>query len=181
MKPIVLDLDGTLIKNDTLSDAFVYMVSFRPQAAFYAIVTLITQGKASMKRFVFAKARSLGFQGSNVINQRVANFAIERNGQGHPIFIASGSPEAHELDLKRDFPYVSEIFATTGDVNLIGRNKAKFLKERFRGTGFIYAGNSRKDIPAWDAADSVVLVNTPNGVKRKIDKSKILAEFDREK
>jgi hypothetical protein len=78
VKPIVLDLDGTLIKNDTLSDAFVYLISLRPMSAIYAIIMVLTRGKAPMKKFVFGKVRSLGFQGGNVVNQRVLDFAIEQ-------------------------------------------------------------------------------------------------------
>jgi 4-hydroxybenzoate polyprenyltransferase len=45
-----------------------------------------------------------------------------------------------------------EVLATEGGVNLVGKAKADLLVSRFGKDGFDYVGDSRADIPVWNAA-----------------------------
>ena len=56
------------------------------------------------------------------------------------------------------------MMASDGDINLRGTNKAEALTARFGKGQFGYAGNSHIDIPVWEAAGEVIVVNPEKGL-----------------
>ena len=50
--------------------------------------------------------------------------------------------------------------------NLSGGRKLEAIRGRCSG-GFVYAGNDRVDVPIWEAADAVILMDPPKAVAEK--------------
>jgi phosphoserine phosphatase len=55
------------------------------------------------------------------------------------------------------------VIASDGSCNLKGPAKAQALAQLFPG-GFIYAGDSRDDLPVWQRARAIVVVNAGKSV-----------------
>lgn len=60
-----------------------------------------------------------------------------------------------------------EVLASDGSHNLKGRTKLKAIQEKI-GTAFVYAGNSKVDLPIWKAAQAAILVGTSPRLKKTV-------------
>ncbi|MEM7328516.1 MAG: UbiA family prenyltransferase [Pseudomonadota bacterium] len=177
---LILDLDGTLIRNDLTFELFVLCARSNPFLFVYAVLRALTD-RAAAKRMLAARfhaqidARHLPYQPETLDLIETA----KANGQA--IEIVSGSDE----ELVRAVAEHLGIQVFKGSVpgtNLTAARKAKFLTDR-HGSDFIYAGNSRADFAVWRVGQGGYAVNAPAGsfrLKRadgsKVDVEKLAAQ-----
>ena len=62
----------------------------------------------------------------------------------------------------------SDVLASDETFNLRGSKKAEALVSRFGEGGFGYAGNSFHDLPVWEKAGQVVVVNPDQGLLDRV-------------
>ena len=65
----------------------------------------------------------------------------------------------------------SDVMASDSAFNLRGEKKAEALVSRFGDRGFAYAGNSKHDLPVWEKAGEVIVVNPERGLLNKVGDS----------
>jgi hypothetical protein len=71
-----------------------------------------------------------------------------------------------------------EVMASDGRTNLRGRAKCAALVARFGRGGYDYAGNSYVDVPVWEGARKIIIVNAPGALVRKMRATgRVAAEF----
>ena len=61
-----------------------------------------------------------------------------------------------------------DVLASDGIINLKGRTKASALSRRFGARGYVYAGDSRADIPVWQAAAAGVVVGNSERLAARV-------------
>jgi len=160
--PLVLDLDGALIRTDILFETFISYVRQNPLRLFQ-VAAWVMRGRAVLKQKLAQKA-VLDVDGLPATEDLVS-FAAREAALGREIHLATATDSLVAHRIKKRFPFISRVFASDGATNLKAQAKAAALVEAFP-NGFAYAGDSRADVPVWKAAQQSLVVNPTPGVLR---------------
>ncbi|MBU9443569.1 UbiA family prenyltransferase [Burkholderia multivorans] len=163
-RPLVVDLDGTLLRSDVLIESgFSYLKSF-PLRFFTPLQWLIQGGKPALKSKL-AAATELDVS-VLPFDPQIIKWLKEERANGRTIVLATASHEKYAHAIARHLQLFDEVLATDDKVNLSAHRKKERLVTRFGERGFDYAGNSRDDLPVWQAAERAYVVNASAAVKR---------------
>ena len=162
--PLVVDLDGTLIRTDMLHESALRVLRDHP---FYLLFIpyWLSQGKAVLKRNL---SNRTGFDPSSLpYNNDLLDWLKQQRTQGRKLILCTASDHAIALAISEYLGIFDEIMASDGTTNLAGKHKAEALEQRFGHGGFDYAGNSRADLAVWQHARQAVVVNASAKVTQK--------------
>jgi len=155
-RPLVVDLDGTLIRSDLLVESWFALLSTAPLRLPAALAAL-AQGRAAFKARLAAEAdldlARLPF------NEEFLAFLRAERARGRRIYLASASDARFVQAVADELGLFDGVFASDGATNLKGAAKARALCAAFGQAGFDYAGNSAADLEVWQAAGRVLAVN----------------------
>jgi len=172
---LCVDLDGTLVRTDTLQESLVALVRHRPWLVL-ALPWWLLRGRAHFKSRV-ASAVDLD-PASLPYNAELVAFLREERASGRRLALATAS---HATTAKRIADHVglfSAVHATDGGVNRKGAAKADLLAHAYGEGAFSYAGDARADIAVWKRARSAVLVNVSREVRDELGGVPIEREFE---
>ena len=157
--PLVCDLDGTLIKSNSLYENFFEAFFHSPQHLIRTIPSWF-KGRAALKE-TLANVRSIEPQ---TLPYRIELLELIRGAKadGRETYLVTAADQSIADNIICHLGGFDGAKGSDGSLNLKSRNKLKWLQERFP-DGFIYAGDSAADLPIWEAASGAVLVG--NGVK----------------
>jgi 4-hydroxybenzoate polyprenyltransferase len=159
--PLCVDLDGTLVKLDTLHQAL-FLLLRRDFSALFRIPGWILKGKAYFKDQVMQRvaldATVLPY------NQTFLSWLREQHAQGRKLILATASNYRTANAVADHLGIFDETLASDPDTNLRDNQKLAAIQKRFKQFG--YAGNDAPDIPIWQAADEVILVNPSAKAKK---------------
>lgn len=148
--PLVLDVDGTLLKNDLTHELILKGVIKR----FWKLPTLIKltlTSKPALKLWLVEQVGTDIHPETLPYHQEIVELAKTAKAQGREVSLCSGSQEQLVQKLVDHLDWVDAGFGTTSTYNMTCENKAYFLQERYP-QGFDYAGNSSQDFAVWKAA-----------------------------
>ena len=165
--PLVLDLDGTLIRTDSLIEQGFALLRRNPFAIFQLFGWLLA-GRVMLKQQL-AGAVTLDPEFIPVNDELVA-FAEAQAAEGRTIVLATAAHKTTAQVFQRRFTFISEVIATEGQVNLKGKAKADALAARFP-EGFDYAGDSRADLEVWKRARNAIVVGASKSTLSRARKS----------
>ncbi len=173
LTPLCVDLDGTLIRTDVLQESIFLFLRGNPFRLFYVILWFI-QGRAYLKKQL---ALRVNLDPSQLpVNQAFLSFLREQKARGIPLYLVSASDQRACEAIASFFGVFSAVYASDGKRNLRSYAKSNFLTQTFGKQGFIYAGNSRHDLPVWRAAKYAIAVNTPAPILQKLYEENIKTE-----
>jgi 4-hydroxybenzoate polyprenyltransferase/phosphoserine phosphatase len=162
--PLVVDLDGTLIKTDLLWESLAQWLRRNPLGVL-AVLFWWTRGRAFLKqqlaRRVKLKPEALPF------NEKFLVWLREQKASGRKIVLATASDLQMAKPVADYFGVFDDILASDGRTNLRGKNKLKALIEKFGERGFDYAGNSSVDLTVWRGAREAIVVNASRSLEKK--------------
>lgn len=161
--PLVIDLDGTLLRSDLLQESALRLLAVEPLQALRLPLWLMA-GKAMLKRRI-ADRVSLDVA-SLPYDERVLAWIDEERARGRRLVLCTASDERYAQAVAAHLGRFDEVIASDGQTNVSARHKAARLVERFGAQGFDYAGNSRDDLPVWAAARQAIVVSAPAAVRR---------------
>jgi 4-hydroxybenzoate polyprenyltransferase len=153
--PLCVDLDGTLVKSDTLVDSVLALARQHP-GALLKIPGWIAQGKAAFKRHV-TQAVSLDVA-ALPYNQPLMEFLLHRHAAGQRLFLATAADRTLAERVAAHLGIFEEVLASDGAHNLAGGNKLQAFRDRF-GNDFSYIGNARPDLPILTTCLSPMVAN----------------------
>lgn len=156
LKPVIIDLDGTLIKTDTLFESLMVLLKQNPLWCLLLPFWLL-KGKACLKNSIAAKV-DLAVE-SLPYNESVIDYLKKSVAQGHDCYLATGTPKKVAEAVANYMGDFKGVFATDEHTNLTGRKKAALLEKEFGAGGYIYLGNEYVDLPIWKNADKAVVVS----------------------
>ena len=90
------------------------------------------------------------------------------HAKGRELLLATASDRLIAEQVPGNDGLYSDVIATDRTFNLRGGKKAEALISRFGEGGFSYAGNSWHDIPVWDHAGEVIVVNPERGLLDRV-------------
>jgi len=162
--PLVVDLDGTLLRTDLLIESA--LVFFREQPhRFLAPLQWLAGGKASLKREL-TNATEIDVA-VLPYDESVLEFLERERKQGRTTVLATASHRLLADQVAAHLGLFDDVIATDGDRNLSSHTKRDVLVEYFGERGFDYAGNSHDDLPVWNAARKAYVVNASRSVERR--------------
>lgn len=166
IKPICVDLDGTLIRNDITAWSLRVFIKQNFFNIFRLIFWYFLHGWPHAKKQI---ARHIKLDPSILYyNEKFLNFLISERTAGTPLFLATGSDEIYANQIADALGIFDGVFASNGEVSCTGANKAITLCTIFGEKGFAYAGNSLKDVPVWNKCSRIILVQPSSAVLKKM-------------
>jgi apolipoprotein N-acyltransferase len=162
--PLVVDLDGTLIRTDLLWESLARLLRRNPFAIFQVLFWWV-RGRARLKQQLARRVKidpaALPF------NEKFLGWLREQKKSGRKIVLATAS-DLQMAQPVADFTGIfDEVLASDGKSNLRSENKLRALTEKFGARGFDYAGNSSADFAVWRGAREAIVVNASQSVLRE--------------
>lgn len=158
LRPLVVDLDGTLLCTDLLYESFFALMAKAPLKALTSLRSL-SRGRAALKAQLAAQV-TLDML-TLPVNSAVVAFLKAERAKGRDIYLASASNEAQVRAVAESMGLFKGYFGSSDTLNLKSDEKAAALVNAFGARGFDYIGNSEADIAVWQQAASVY-VTTQN-------------------
>lgn len=172
--PLCVDLDGTLIKTDSLYESFLRMVKNNPLKIFAAPFWLV-MGKAHFKAKISENAQMDA--SSLPYNEEFLAYLKEERQSGRKLVLATAANSTIANAVSKHLGIFSETFASNDKHNLKGKNKSQLLIEKYGEKQFDYAGDSRADLDVWKSANQAILVNAASSVRSSVANEMIAKEF----
>jgi 4-hydroxybenzoate polyprenyltransferase/phosphoserine phosphatase len=160
--PLVLDLDGTLIRIDLTHELLLRGLLKSPIKAVLCIFKNIGNKAVLKEKLVEIAGEDFDVKGFPY-NQKVIDVARAHHEQGGTVILCSGSHKVLVDRVAKKFDWIDVSYGSTVDVNLTKSNKADFLATTYP-DGFHYIGNSTQDFPVWSEAITGAAINPPASV-----------------
>ncbi len=160
---LVVDLDGTLTPTDTLAESVVALLRQRP-ALVLALLWWLLRGRAALKAQVAARLR-LDVQRLPWRADFLAWLRAER-ASGRRLVLATAAHQQIAQDVAQRLGLFDQVLASDAGRNLKGAAKLQAIRQQL-GSDFVYAGDSRADLPVWAGAQAAVLVAAAPAVARR--------------
>ena len=173
-QPLCVDLDGTLIRSDTLVESALALLKRAPWLLF-AMVAWLFGGKARLKGEIAARQP---LDASRLPYRMDLVEWLREQAAHRPVYLATAAHRSIAEGVARHLPLFSGVFSTE-DVNLSSSNKARALAAAFGDKGFDYIGNDRADLAVWRHSAGILVAGANPAVSREARRlGPVLAEFD---
>jgi 4-hydroxybenzoate polyprenyltransferase len=176
--PLFVDLDGTLIRSDTLWESFAIALRSGPWRTAVGI-TALARGKAALKR-------SLGQLGpidpaALPYREGFLEWLREEKAGGRRIVLATAADRAVAESVAGHLGVFESVLASDGSHNLKGHAKLAAIEAASGGGPFDYAGNDESDMPIFARSRRAVVVAAPESLIRhasRLDKADVRFAHD---
>ena len=164
--PLILDLDGTIVRTDTLIEALLRLLAAHP-LLFLSLLPSLLHSRAAFKRRIAEAARL--DPATLVYNEDVVALAQKARAAGRPVFLATASDRAVADAVAGHLGLFDGVFASESNVNLKGEAKAARLVASFGEAGFDYAGDAEVDRAVWRKARRAIMVLPSARLARQVE------------
>jgi 4-hydroxybenzoate polyprenyltransferase len=169
-RPLCVDLDGTLVKSDTLVDSLLLLVRQHPLRALRAPLWL-RDGKAGLKARVSAEVQ---LDAAHLpYNRALLEYLMQQHAEGRKLYLTTGADTALAHRIASHLGIFEEVLASDGTTNLTGNHKLGSLQKRFPDKGFDYIGNASPDAPLLQHAGEAMVANPSLSLQAIIKSRKI--------
>jgi len=166
INPIVVDLDGTLIKTDMLFESANQFITENPLRFWQPFVWLM-RGRPYLKEQL---AKRYQFDPANLpYNLEVVDWLRSEAAKGTPIYLATASNRVIADAVASHLKLFAGVFASEGDVNLKASRKRDRLIAEFGEKQFDYVGNEIDDMAVWEKSRNAHIVSSSNSLLAKVD------------
>ncbi|WP_093542923.1 UbiA family prenyltransferase [Pseudomonas sp. OV546] len=162
--PLVVDLDGTLLRSDLLLETGMAYVRLQPLKLFKPFGWLV-KGKATLKEGL-ACATNMDISVLPYDPEVIALIKRERSS-GRRIVLATASHYTLAERIAEHLQLFDQVLASDGERNLSSHRKRDLLVEHYGEQGFDYVGNSNDDLSVWSKARKAYVINPESGVERR--------------
>ncbi len=175
--PLVVDLDGTLLRTDTLHESAIRLLRDSPLDVL-RIPMWLGRGKAVLKRNI---ASRVGLDPTALpYRDDLLQWLQEQRAAGRRLVLCTASDQSIASAVATHLGIFDEVIASDGVSNLAGSRKASALIDRFGDAGFDYAGNSSADLAVWARSRRAIVVDAPGDVVRQArERALVEREFPR--
>jgi 4-hydroxybenzoate polyprenyltransferase/phosphoserine phosphatase len=173
--PLCVDLDGTLIKTDVFFESILALLKRSPWAVL-ALLWWSLRGWSFLKRRVAAEipltVETLPYR------QEVLQFLRTERDSGRKILLVTAADQAVAEAIGNYLGQFDSVYGSDGVMNLKGSAKAGFLAGMFGTSNFDYIGDSRADLPVWNAARFAYVVGDARIAKRVARNARVAQIFE---
>jgi 4-hydroxybenzoate polyprenyltransferase/phosphoserine phosphatase len=167
LKPLCVDLDGTLVKSDTLVDSLLIMARSYPLLLFRLPERLL-RGKAAFKEFV---STHVELDVAHLpYNRKLLQFLQQERNTGRKIYLTTGADRRLAERVANHLEIFDGVLGSDGATNLTGDRKLASLQSQFGENGFAYIGNGAADLPLLSHAAESMVANPSHGLRAMMRK-----------
>lgn len=163
--PLVVDLDGTLLRSDLLMETAMAFIRGQPLKALKMLGWLF-KGKAALKEGL-ALNTEIDVSVLPYDPQIIEMIQRERDA-GRMVVLATASHVSLAERIADHLQLFDLVLASNANRNLSGHNKRDLLVAHFGEGGFDYIGNSKDDLPIWNVSRQAYVVNPDRGVEANV-------------
>ncbi len=154
--PLCVDLDGTLVKSDTLIDSLLVLARGHP-AAFFHTPLWAWKGKAFLKGQV---GSAIALDVAHLpYNRALLDYLHSEVAAGRKLYLTTGADALLARRIAAHLGLFEDVLASDGRTNLTGHAKLALMENRFSAEGFDYVGNAIPDVPLLRSARQAMLAN----------------------
>ena len=169
--PLCVDLDGTLVKSDTLHDSLLALLRTHPTKAF-TLPLQVLKGKAAFKSYV---TDSVSLDVAHLpYNHKLLQYLHSEHARGRKIYLATGADIRLARRVAEHLRIFDGVLGSDGVVNLTGQSKLDRLRTSLNSESFDYIGNATPDLPLLASSAHPMLAN-PSGRLRAAMRAKGIA------
>ena len=173
LPPLVIDLDGTLIKTDLLLESVCSLLRQEPLALF-ALPIWLLKGRAHLKREIAQRVQLdpalLPYR------TELLDYLRAEHDKGRSIILATASDERFATQVADHLTLFDMVLASDGITNLAAERKRARLVAQFGEKGFDYAGDESRDLAVWSSARKAIVVSPNPRLKQAAVK---VSQFER--
>ncbi len=162
--PLIVDLDGTLTPTDTLLESGLQLFKRHPLDGLKAAFKLL-KGRAALKDFVASRALIRVDRLPYCLG--LLDYLRSEKKKGRRVILATGAARATAEAVATHLGIFDGIIASDEAVNVKGAIKLEAIR-RAVGDDFVYAGDSKDDLPIWKSAKAAILVGTSPRISKEV-------------
>jgi 4-hydroxybenzoate polyprenyltransferase/phosphoserine phosphatase len=152
--PLCVDLDGTLLRTDSLHEAILSILRQRP-VQLLRLVPALLRGKAYFKQQATEIA---AFDPKGLpLNVELVEYLRQQKQAGRHLALFSAAHATVVDAVAGGLGLFDRVMGSDETTNLAGAAKLAAIRAQY-GEDFAYAGNARVDLPIWRAARAAVVV-----------------------
>ena len=171
-RPLCVDLDGTLVKSDTLHDSLIALLRSDP-VQMLRLPLKVLKGKAAFKSFV---TDSVVLDVVHLpYNGKLLEYLRAEHAKGRLLYLATGADTRLAERVAQYLGIFDGVLGSDGRTNLTGNNKLARLRSHFDSGEFDYIGNATADLPLLQQSQEPMVANPTAGLNRKLRNSRIRA------
>ncbi len=155
--PLVVDLDGSLLKTDLLVESASELLG-RNFLQIFNLLLWLRDGRATLKAKL--AAQSTIDPATLPYNKALVAWLHQQKALGRTIILATASHKILANKVAKHLGFFDEVLATDAGLNLKGVHKRDVLVDRFGERGFDYVGNDQPDIAVWQSARHAYVVSS---------------------
>jgi 4-hydroxybenzoate polyprenyltransferase/phosphoserine phosphatase len=165
-RPLVVDLDGSLVRSDTLIECGV--AALRHPLKLARACLALRHGKAALKA-ALAEIASLD-PALLPYNRELLAFLRDEQKHGRPLILATAANRRIAVAVAQHLDLFDAVLASDGAVNLVGAAKHAAIKRALAGGDFTYVGDERRDLAIWREAAGAITVDASPRLERAVAK-----------
>lgn len=159
--PLFVDLDGTLVKSDTLAESVLLLGRKSPLQLLYLPIAL-AKGKGHLKAWLADRVRPAA--ALLPYRKEFLDYLIAEHQAGRELILVSAADQRIVDDVSAHLGIFHAAFGSSRDKNLKGENKLSLIASLGNGSDFDYAGNERADLKIWKQSKSALVVTRSKGL-----------------
>lgn len=164
-RPLCVDLDGTLVKSDTLMDSLV-LLGRRQPLALLQVPGWLLRGKAALKAEL---ATRVSLEADHLpYNLSLVEYLQSEHGAARRLYLATGADRALAERIASHLGIFDGVLASDGKTNLTGNHKLESLRQTFGDEEYDYIGNAGPDVPLLQHAREAMLANPVPGLQARL-------------
>jgi phosphoserine phosphatase len=156
--PLCVDLDGTLVRSDTLWETILQIVKRRPAALPGVVLAYLRNGRSGFKSAatdaVIIEAAALPYHDDVLAEIRRARAA------GRPVLLVTGANERIANAVADYVGLFDGVIGSRPGSNNTGHEKAAELSRRFGLRQYDYFGNSHADLKVWAQSHAALVIGS---------------------
>ena len=156
--PLVVDLDGTLLKTELPWEAFLSVFLKHPIQLLKIFVRKIKIQTPAYFKTETQKWADLCLEGLP-FSPKFLSWLKEQKHLGRTLILCTGSTQSYASAIQKQTNLFDSAYGSTLGTNLVGSKKALFLAGKFGKGQFDYAGNALADLKVAPYARCFILVN----------------------
>jgi 4-hydroxybenzoate polyprenyltransferase len=165
LRPLCVDLDGTLVKSDTLIDSLLVLNRTHP-ARLLALPGQLLRGRAAFKAYVTGQV-SLDVA-YLPYNRKLLQFLHEERMRGRAIYLVTGADVRLAERVADYLGIFTGVLGSDGVVNLTGNRKLTRIRTQFGDGAYDYIGNDVPDLPLLAQATETMVANPSLRLRLKL-------------
>ncbi len=169
LKPLCVDLDGTIIATDSLMESILISMRKNP-FIFFLLPFWIIRGRFYFKTQI--GKRVIPVPNIYPYKSEIVDYLKSERQKGREIVLATATIKPIADSVAEYLGFFDKVIASEKSNNLRANYKRDRLIELYGEKGFDYAGDSKADYSVWEAADKAILVEPSSTIENKVRKFK---------